>query len=359
MRPKIPFIKGLLFNLTLLNVVIITLAIVLSSFAIYQTACLLVDSLGNLNDESQQRFESLLFQYLIMFSLLTIIIGSVLHFYLTRNIIHPIREVIQSTKSLKTGEYPNPVNYTSSNEIGELVHHYNELVEQLKSSNHIRRKMVSDLSHEIRTPISNLNGYLYALKNGDIKQEYEVFNSLYEESQRLKLLIENLDQLKEWDYLKTQKVTIKNPVNIQELINQCVSLFMWKFDQRGISLNINVQQVKINVQKEGIQQVIFNLLENALHYHAGDSPVTISGIKNDKCYEVSITSEGNPIPHEEHSKIFDRFYRLDQNKSMNNRGSGLGLAIVKEIVNQHHGTIGVKTTDQTNQFWFELPIKKQ
>ncbi|WP_443138345.1 sensor histidine kinase [Piscibacillus sp. B03] len=335
----------------------ITLSIFISSFAIYQTACLLVESMGDLDQGRQTQFESLLLQYLIVFSLLTILIGSLLHFYLTKNLITPIRQLIHSTKQLKEGSTPEKVDYDSNNEVGELVDQYNDLLQQLETNNKLRKKMITDLSHEIRTPVQNLNGYLYALKNGDMAPTSEVTESLFNESQRLKQLINQIDQLKEWDLIREESIIQKSKIDIANVIHQCIAVFQWNFENAEIPLDVKVEECVIEIHEERIQQVINNLLDNALKYHKGKGAVQIRGVSHEQNYKFRIRTHGNKIPEAEYEDIFKRYYRLQYSTSHGSSGTGLGLAIAKEIIHKHNGEIGVYSTNQINEFWFSLPKK--
>ncbi|WP_167261298.1 sensor histidine kinase [Alkalibacillus almallahensis] len=352
------FIKGLLFQLTFINILMITLAIGLSSWAIYETACFLVDSMNGIDSETQARFEALLLEYLIAFTVLAIVIGGLLHYYLTRNMTRPIRDLIQSTQTLRAGQEPEKVHYQANNEVGELIEQYNRLINQLKQHDDVRNKMISDLSHELRTPVSNLNGYLYAMQSGDLEANQDTLHALYLESQRLKDLIEQVDQLKTLDYISTQSFNYDANVDIAEIIHQSTALFEWRFNQYYIPLSVDVVAQHADIQPEGIQQVINNLLDNALNYHDHVTPVTVEGFPEDDHYTVRITSESNAIPEEEREKIFERFYRLDPSRSRESGGNGLGLAIAKEIIERHQGKIGVTSHGNRNTFWFTIPIHK-
>src|SRR5699024_3238800 len=105
--------------------------IVMSSWAIYHTACFLVDGMGTMNHWSQELFTSTLFNYLLIFSFIAIVTASLIHFYLTKRLIRPLRELIESTKSMRKGHYPQPIETKSEDEIGELIGHFNGLVQQL------------------------------------------------------------------------------------------------------------------------------------------------------------------------------------------------------------------------------------
>ncbi|MBP2243295.1 two-component system sensor histidine kinase BaeS [Cytobacillus eiseniae] len=347
--------KQFLFRLTFLNIMVITAFIGLSSWAIYNTACLLADGLVSMNNQKQAQFEATLFQYLWIFSISTIIIGSLTHFYLTKRLIHPLRELIDSTKKMKLGEYPAPIQVKQEGEIAELINHFNDLVKQIEGNEQHREKLVSDLSHEFRTPLSNLNGYLRALQNGVIKGDEKLYESLYLESKRLVHLVEQMEQLKEWDHVSTQTFSEKMPVNINNLVEQSVEIFRLALEEANINVHVEVEAKVIMVNRGAITQVISNLIDNAIRYYDGTGLITIKGGSHQTEYELSVTGPGRPISQDDQKRIFERLYRIDHSRSRELGGSGLGLAISKEIIEHHHGTIGMNTVGNVHTFWFKLP----
>src|SRR5699024_6960872 len=166
--------KGFLWQITFLNIFVIVLAISLSGLAIYNTACYLVEGIGALPAQRQQQFNATLYQYLLVFTIIGILLSSVLHFYFTKRLVGPIKQLNEATEILKKRAYPETIQTTSKNEVGELVTHYNELINQLKLSHAQREKLVTNLSHELRTPVANLQGYLYALKTRTIEGDSEL-----------------------------------------------------------------------------------------------------------------------------------------------------------------------------------------
>ncbi|WNF38325.1 ATP-binding protein [Bacillaceae bacterium IKA-2] len=347
---------GFLWRLTFLNILIIVVATAISGWAIYNTACFLAAGVGGLDGQQQQQFNSTLLNYLWIFMIITALTGSIIHFYLIKRLIKPIRSLIQSTEQLRLGHYPEPVTDYKYGEIGQLVKQYNDLIAQLQKNEAQQKKLVSDLSHEIRTPLSNLNGYLHALKDGDIIGDKKLFSSLHQESKRLTQMIEQLEQLKEWDLLSAQSIVKKEPYEIENLLSQCAVMFERTRKQKNIPLQLEVESCKVSIHIEGIQQVISNLLENAIRYYEGIGPIIITGEKQEKGYRISITGPSKPIPDGEKENIFRRFYRLDSSRSRITGGSGLGLAITKEIVENHHqGEIGIETTINSNTFWIVIP----
>lgn len=347
---------GFLWRLTFLNTLIIVTATAVSGWAIYNTACFLAAGVGNLDVQRQEQFNSTLLAYLWLFMIISVVAGSMLHFYLAKRLTKPINQLIQSTKQLKTGHYPDPVEVYKRDEVGQLVIQYNSLIEQLRTNEQQRKKLVSDLSHEIRTPLANLNGYLQALKDGDLSGDEALFASLYKESKRLSQMIEQLDQIKEWDHLSAQTIAKKETIDITALLNQCAAMFDWTLKQKNIPIQIDTEVCQLSVHVEGIQQVFSNLLDNAIRYYEGTDAIVITGRKQEDGYYIAVSGPAKPIPEEEKDHVFKRFYRLDASRSRDTGGSGLGLAISKEIIAYHHGEIGIDTKTNSNTFWIVLPL---
>ncbi|MFD1360774.1 sensor histidine kinase [Lentibacillus salinarum] len=350
------FPNGFLWRLSLLNFVIVASAIVLSGLAIYNTACFLVDAMGTLNDSQQRQFNAALFNYLLIFSVISIVGGSLLHFYLTGKLIKPVRRLIESAKQLKKGAYPNPVAESAKGEVGELIVQFNGLITQLKANDAHRQKLISDLSHELRTPLTNLNGYLQSLERGDIEGSQELYSSLHQEAKRLTAMMEQLEQLKEWDYAASSNYVQYTETDMADLIRQSTAMFSWRQEQENIPMTVEADPYRLSVHVDGLQQVISNLLENAIHYYTGNGTIEVRGEWRNAVYFVSVSGQSDVIPEKEADNIFKRFYRLDDSRNRATGGSGLGLAIAKEIIDNHGGRIGLESEGSDNTFWFELPL---
>ncbi|SHM64982.1 sensor histidine kinase [Gracilibacillus kekensis] len=297
-----------------------------------------------------------MFDYLLLFSLFAVAIGSTLQFYLNRKLISPLKELIESTRKVKEGSYPNPIEVHTNDEMGELITHFNQLTHQLKINQQQRQRLVSDLSHEFRTPLSNLNGYLSALKNGVIEGDPKLYQSLLEESKRITKLVAQMEQLKEWDIESTLPLSDKEYINIKALMEQSIEMFRWLLDKKAIPYEMKIDNQNISVNTQGITQVISNLVDNSIRYYQGNDPLIIKGECLEKVYKISITGEGQQIPLTEQEDIFDRFYRVDHSRSRELGGSGLGLAISKEIVERHKGEIGMTSNGKIHTFWFTIPL---
>lgn len=354
---KLLWPKQILWRLTLLNTVAFTAMIILSSFTIYNAACSLVSGMEP-DVQRQNQFNAALLQYLWMFSVAAIVVGNLFHFYFTKKLMGPLKELIESTKVMKDGRYPETIETRSEGEIGKLIGHFNELVQQLKLKEQSRQKIVSDLSHEFRTPLSNLNGYMNALSNGVVKGDTALFQSLHGEAKRLTAMVEQLEQLKEWNVAAAETLVEIKQEEMSLIIRQVVGMFHWRLQEKNIGIQIDTVPGLVGVYNGGIQQVLSNIIDNAIRYYEGDAPIRIEGNIFGTDYRVSIISEGQKISEMDAEKIFERFYRTDPSRNRNTGGSGLGLAISKEIIELHKGTIGLDVKSDRHCFWFMVPLEK-
>ena len=358
MRNKIKnlsFPKRFLARLTFINIVVITALVGVSGWSIYNTACVLADGLTTMTNDNQTLFEKTLLQYLLFFSITTIFIGSLAHFYLTKKLINPVQEIILSMKKMKQGEYPSQINVKAKGELAELISQFNDLVQQLKSNEEQRRKLVSDLSHEFRTPLSNLSGYLKALQTGVIDGDQKLYQSLNEETNRLIHLVEQMELLKEWNYVSSQTFMEKSSVQIKTLVEKSIEMFKWTLLETNIKVNVDIEPSMLTVNSEALIQVISNLMDNAINYYEGTGPIIIKGTNLKTEYILTITGPGKRITEHDRQRIFERFYRTDHSRSRDSGGTGLGLAISKEIIEQHKGKIDVSSKNNVHTFWVTLP----
>jgi len=349
--------KGFLWKLTLLNSVVIALAMGLTGWAIYETACKLVGGIGSPSATRQVQFNATLFQYFLIFTGLGVLISTVIHFYLTKKLIRPIRELVTSTKVLKEGNYPPPVQIQSSGEMEELINQYNELIVRLERNEQERKRLIENISHELRTPTSNIKGYLFALKEGDLVGDEPLFNSLHGQAEQLTELIEQVEGLNVWQEVDEQIHYEKELIDSKQLIEESIQLFDWKLKDEGIIVETNIEFAELKVHKNGMQQVLSNIIENAIRYRINHSIIEVIGKHKDSGYEITISSEGEPIPSDDQKRIFERFYRVDHSRNRATGGSGLGLAIAKEIVTNHNGTIQLETYNQVHTFTIFIPLK--
>lgn len=328
----------------------------MSGWVIYNTACFLADGIGNLSFTRQQQYNTTLFQYVLLFTFIAVIVSSLIHFYFTKKLIEPIKKLIESTKVLKRGSYPEQLNIDSDDEIGNLITHYNELINQLQTNEKQRKKLVDDLSHELRTPIANISGYLHALQSEKIKGTPELYAALHDQSQQLANLMEQLSELNELELGANQFK--KEDLQISHIIHEVVHMFSWKIKQEQLVISIEVEDAMLHADKKGIQQIMNNLIDNAIRYQNGSDPILIKGTLLKDKYEIAVSNKGEPITEKDQKQLFDRLFRVESSRNRKTGGTGLGLAIVKEIVEHHDGKISVQSDGSLNTFIIHLPVKK-
>lgn len=346
----------LLWRLTVVNTIVIIALMTLIGWAVYETACSLTAGMGNLGEQRQEQFNTTLLQYVIIFVFIGIVVGGALHLYFTRKIIDPIKQLIESTKQLKQGSYPARLSTRAEGELVDLVDQFNEMVDQLERNEFERDKLITDLSHEIRTPLANLSGYLQALKTGVIEADEELYESLLNEASRLKDMINQLDQLKQWDQDNLEE-KLDQYFNIEDIIHQVISMFSLQLKEKEISLVKNIEKQRIKGHETGIEQAFTNILANAIQYYKGVGEIEVSSYVEKDKYIVTVAGPGERISSKDQRQIFKRFFRVESSRNRETGGSGLGLAIAKEIIHYHGGRIEFQSKDHLNKVTFTIPIK--
>lgn len=350
------FRSRIFLKLMVINLLVIGIVIWLAGVSVYDFACLLVNQLHMVGEEKSRFFNQTMEFYLIRASLIAVIVAGMIHYYLTRKVVSPLQSLVHSTKKLSTGHYPDLLKVKSRDEIGELTENFNQLITRLKKVEQIRRSMVTDMAHELRTPLSNINGYLEGLSHGVIKGDKALYQSIHEESLRLTRMIDQLYQLTEWEYKQLSEREMGEGMDIKPFLEKYMELFDWEFEQNGISYQISLEHAKVVADRDGLKQVINNLIQNAIQYRVGNGDISIHGRKDKEMYKITVTGKGERIPEDKKDWLFERFYRSDPSRNGNTGGSGLGLAIVKDIVERHGGEVGLLSEEQRYSFWFTIPI---
>jgi two-component system sensor histidine kinase BaeS len=334
-------------RLILVNVLVLSSFILFSGLTIYQTACFLA---GN---QKGAMFDQTLLRYFFMVSILAILVGSIIYYKVTKRMMQPMEELKNSLAAIHEGTYPEAIDETVTfDEIKHVIRQFNVMNEKLKQNEEVRNQLLNDLSHELRTPLSNMNGYLEALSKGVIEGNPHVYRILSSETNRITGLLGQIEWVKDWD---KAHVELKQE-DMSAILEPVVQSFRAAFEKEEVPLRVDLEQVEVSVHKQGIQQVLTNLLSNALRYYKGEGPVTVTGKLEGRSYTVSVSGPGEPIPASSREKIFNRFYRVDASRSRQTGGAGLGLAISKEIVEKHGGTIEVSSIENIHTFCFRIPV---
>jgi signal transduction histidine kinase len=296
-------------------------------------------------------------RFLMWGALFAIALALLVTFFLSRRILSPVRALINTSKKLGKGDFDQRVNIKDKGEIGELAQTFNSMASDLQRVEKLRRNMVADIAHELRTPLSNVSGYLEAIRDDVIKPEPAVIASLSEEVDLLARLVNDLQELAIADAgeLKLER----QPEDLTQLITQSIKAIQAKVLEKGLmtSTDIPIELPLVDIDYHRVSQVLRNLLNNAILHTPSGGNIIVSAKPKDKMIEVSVTDTGEGIPAEELANLFERFYRIDKSRSRTGGGNGLGLTIVKRLVEAHGGTVGVKSEfGKGSVFSFSIPI---
>ncbi|MFC0189914.1 sensor histidine kinase [Fictibacillus aquaticus] len=343
--------QHLFSKLAIINGLAIGIVILFAGLSIKDYACLLVNDWKIVGPEFNKRLDI----YFLQVSLLAFLLAFFVHFFLVKRVIHPLKKLTDQAIKIKQGVYPVPLQVIEKDEIGELTKTFNEMTATLQDNEQKRTRMFRDIAHELRTPLTNLNGYLEGLKSGVIHGDTELFGSLLEESKRLTRLVEQVTELNRWEDSLQDKWQC---IAINQLIMESVEFFSVALNRKRITYEIDAENVILEGNKDGLKQILFNLLNNVCFYDKAGW-VKINGEVKNSFYKISIINEGQYINPEKKDLLFDRFYRGDPSRKRNTDGSGLGLTIVKEITEAHGGHAGIETDGKHHCFWFQIPIKTE
>ncbi len=295
-------------------------------------------------------------RFLLIGGLLAIGIALLITFWISRRISAPVRKLTDSARHLGQGDFSQRVPFAGKGEIGELATAFNAMADDLQHTETLRRDMVADTAHELRTPLSNIKGYLEAIRDGVVQPDAGTINSLYEEAALLSRLVEDLQDLAlvEAGQLKL----VKQTVAVNEVVNQAVNAAQPQAQGKHITLVSNVPEPSalVEIDSHRILQVLHNLLDNALAHTPGDGSITVNVAPKETTVEISVTDTGEGIAADELPNIFERFYRVDKSRARATGGHGLGLTIAKRLVEAHNGTIKVESEPgKGSRFTVTLP----
>ncbi|MFC1940907.1 sensor histidine kinase [Chloroflexota bacterium] len=298
-------------------------------------------------------------RFLLWGALLAVAIALIFTFFLSRRISAPIKILTLAARRLGQGDLSQRLQFKDKGEMGELAQAFNSMASDLERTEKLRRNMVADVAHEIRTPLSNIRGYLEAIRDGIKKPDKETIGSIDEEASLLSRLVDDLQDLAlvEAGELKLYP----QAEDISGIINQAVSAVSTQATAKGILVSTNLPDKlpPVNIDSQRISQVLRNLLENAITHTDKDGTITVDAKQQGSYLEVTMADTGEGIPPEHLPNIFERFYRVDKSRARATGSSGLGLTITKRLVEAHDGKIKAQSEwGKGSRFTFTVPISE-
>ena len=308
----------------------------------------------------EQRYLSHVNTSLIIAGVVGAAVAILLGLFLTRQFTRPIRALKKGAARIASGDLAYRVEVKSRDEFGELAKSFNSMAATLDSSEQSRRRLFADIAHELRTPLSVIGGTVDAMLDGVYEPNPDNLTSIKEETEVLTRLVAELRDLTlaESGHLKLEV----EPTNLAELVQRRVSQAEVIARGKNVSLRTDITEGLPEIEADGrrIEQVVANLLDNALNHTPSGGTVTIAVSPDKDGVLVSVSDTGEGIPAEHLPYIFERFYRVDDARSRKTGGAGLGLAIAKQMVELHGGRIWVESeAGKGSKFSFTLPVTRQ
>ena len=260
---------------------------------------------------------------------------------LSRSILQPINALIVAARAMEKGDLSQRVAVNARDEIGELATAFNAMADGLERLEQLRRNLVTDVAHELRTPLANIRGYLEAVQDNVVEPTPQMIASLHEEAMLLNRLVDDLQDLA---LVEAGKLTLaRQPIHIQDVVHKAVNLVANQATTKGLAIEVCLPAdlPMVDADAERMSQVVRNLLNNAVTNTPSGGKIQVTGRQVNSHVEISVQDTGIGIEAEHLPFVFDRFYRADQSRARRTGGAGLGLAIVKQLVEAQGGQVGI------------------
>jgi signal transduction histidine kinase len=294
-----------------------------------------------------------IYRAVLLGAVTAILIALIAAYFVSRSITSPIREMKQTAHRFAKGDFSKKVRIKSRDELGELAKSLNTMadelqqkIENLKQMDRMRTDFVANVSHELKTPLTLIKGYIETLEDKGIDGEgkaQKFISIIKEHTDRLSNIIDDLLSLSELELSKDSIVKVE--FDLKSLVDDIALGFGHELTVKKQTLSIESQGSNfiITADRDKIEQLFVNLLDNAIKYTEETGKIVLSLLEQDSAVVVTVEDNGIGIPKEHLDRVFERFYRVDKARSRQLGGTGLGLGIAKHIVLAHKGEIRIES----------------
>ncbi|WP_052747370.1 sensor histidine kinase [Salinicoccus sediminis] len=281
---------------------------------------------------------------LLVFFVTAVLVSLIFIIVMSRRLTEPLGRLRTAANEIRRENFDYDIasGSYSRDEIGQLAVSLDAMKGQLQENHRMRQKFISDVTHDLQSPLVNIQGYAKLLEDGEVEggEAREAASVVHSEAKRLSSLASQLMLLSKFDH---QSYTAKmEPVRLDGQIRDVIRVFRWRLDESGIDLSYSLDEVTVESDSDLLWNVWDNLVSNAVKYSSDGDEIAVTLKDMGDHVEVSVRDTGMGIPEDALDKVFERFYRVDAARS--SEGSGLGLAIVLETVEMLGGTIEVDST---------------
>ena len=322
------------------------------------------ESWREIQEPSLRRFAETTFRSLLWSGLGAGLGGILLVSLLSRRLLGSVRRLTTAAQKLGKGDLSQRVEGTiGRDEIGELTRTFNAMAADLESAERQRRNMVADIAHELRTPLSNIRGYVEAVRDGVLEADSTTIQHIHRQTMSLSKLVEDLRLLAETEAADF-RLHLESGT-LAETISRSVEAFRPQAQAQEIALTFDAGAAGSNApgrlvkfDRTRIEQVMNNLLQNAVAHTPAGGRISVAVEEGEELLSVTVADSGEGIPSEDLPHVFDRLYRVDPSRTRSTGGAGLGLTIAKQLVEAHGGGIRVESAlGKGSAFTFTLPVE--
>jgi signal transduction histidine kinase len=278
----------------------------------------------------------------IKFGLVALTVSIIIAFFIARSVYRPISKVTEAADKIAEGQFNQEVPLAGPKEIKSLALHFNEMASKVKESQQQLRHFVADVSHQLRTPLTSIQGFAQAILDGtagDSETREKAARVIDDESRRM---IKQVEELLELSRMQSGQLEMaRELVDVKELLLHCQEVFSLRAEEKNVRFRTEIEPLMPVVGDDNrLEQAFSNLMDNALKNAQSQGEISITGLNSGmNTIEITISDTGPGIPPDQLPYVFERFYQASGLRT----GFGLGLAIVKEIITGHSGTITVKS----------------
>ncbi len=301
-------------------------------------------------------FISTMLQMFVVAAVVALIVVFLCVFYVTGRMVRPIRKMATAAESFSRGDFTTRVPVESYDEVGRLAMAFNNMAEALTTMESTRRSFIANVSHELKTPMTTIGGFIDGILDGTIPPERErhYLQIVSDEVKRLSRLVRSM-----LDVAKIEAGEMElnlAPVDINDVILRTVFTFEQRIEDKHLEVRgLDPDKVMVLADVDLIHQVVYNLIDNAVKFVNDGGYIEFSyDVQGDMTF-VGVKNSGEGIGKEEATHVFDRFYKTDKSRSLDKSGVGLGLSIVRSVINMHTGEILVRSVEgEYCEFLFSL-----
>lgn len=290
-----------------------------------------------------------------------LLVGFVLIWFLTKKMVTPLQQMSSAAKRFAVGDFSYRVNISGNDELSDLEYAFNEMADALDKLESSRRSFVANVSHELKTPMTSIAGFIDGILDGTIpksKEDYylKLVSDEVRRLSRLVVVMLNMSKIESGDF----EMKPKN-YNLSDQIIHILLTFEQKIEKKNIEVRglENLAPHYINADTDMVYQVVYNIFDNAVKFTNDNGYISVEVKELEDFAEISIKNSGEGINAQEITRVFERFYKIDKSRSLDSKGAGLGLYIVKMIVEMHGGRIYARSNNVDEaEFVFTLPKAK-